>query len=164
MTDEPRKNFPLPEGADNLSINQLKQLINDHEYLTHYVINTSYNDLKEIETLEQEQQTLKDLKANLDDLIANGITEDMDTIETKTQEETAKLLALEDCKKVLSTEFSTENIKTILNEYLARVKSIELEPLVKKIEGSPLNEEYHREYIEKLTKWNKMKVLFDSFQ
>ncbi|KAL6927611.1 hypothetical protein ACO0SA_004233 [Hanseniaspora valbyensis] len=162
MSEQKILNFPLPDGAEDLSLHELQALVKNEEYLTHYVINKSYNQLKEITTIDNEIETLRTLKQQYDDLIYSKLQEDIDLVENKIEELSTGLLDLVDYKKMLRDDFKPETIKKKLDSYLVKVKKIEIDPLVKQISEDPFDTKLHDQYIEKLSKWEKMKILFDS--
>lgn len=155
-------NFPLPEGTTELSLNQLQSLLKDEEYLTHYVINKAYNELNEIETLDLELEKLKVLNEQFDDLINRKLKDHMEDVDDKIEQMSTKLLDIGEYKQMLKEDFNSGTIKQVLDLYLQKVKKIELDPLIKAIETNPFDNTVQEKYIEKLTKWKKMNVLFDS--
>lgn len=154
--------FPLPDGTTELSLHQLQSLLKDEEYLTHYVINKAYNELNEIETLDLELERLKGLNEQFDDLINRKLRDHMEDVDNRIEQMSTKLLDIGEYKQMLKIDFDSGTIKQVLDLYLQKVKKIEIDPLIKAIETNPFDNAAQEKYIEKLTKWKKMHVLFDS--
>ncbi|XBW36325.1 hypothetical protein QEN19_001905 [Hanseniaspora menglaensis] len=164
MINNSVQNFDLPEGVELLNTQQLEKLIKNEDYLTHHVINKSYNELKEIETIDKEIDDLKDIQHRFNDLISVKINNNIEILDHTLERLKVQLLDLDGYKTSLNTNFNSDSIKEILNKYLEKVKTIEIDPLKTKIEADPFDKNLHLEFLEKSTKWKKMKILFDSLK
>ncbi|SGZ41492.1 uncharacterized protein HGUI_03693 [Hanseniaspora guilliermondii] len=162
MNNQTVKHFPLPENILSLNTKQLKELLENDEYLNHYVVNKSYHEHNEIIKYEKETKRLqeildgiKSIAKSLSEIKTDHIRSNISTLEKNDT-------ALKQQMNYLETELSHDNIKRFLDDYLNKIQKTQIDPLKQKVIEDPYDLDSHGEYIETLTKFNRLRFLFNS--
>lgn len=162
MNNKSLEHFPLPENVSSLNTKQLQELLDNDEFLNHYVVNKSYHEHNEIIKYDKETQRLQEL---LDEIryiseSLSGINKDHIRSNIATLEKNNTFL--NEQLTYLTTELSLDNIKQFLDSYLNKIQKTQIHPLKQRVIGDPYNVDLHKEYIETLTKFNRLRILFKS--
>ena len=162
MINSREKQFPLPENAESLNIKQLTELINNDEFLNHYVINKSYHEYNEVIKFNKEIERLKAILAEIKEISSSLSKIDDSSISSKIPHIEDTTRSLQNQMAYMNTELTTDNIKHYLEVYLSKIQKAQIHPLQRKILEDPYDEKNHNKYLETLTKFNKLKTLFNS--
>ncbi|OEJ81301.1 hypothetical protein AWRI3578_g3700 [Hanseniaspora opuntiae] len=162
MNKQSLDHFPLPENVSSLNTKQLQELLDNDEFLNHYVVNKSYHEHNEIIKYEKETQRLQEILDEIRSISESlsGINKDQIRSNISTLEKNNT--SLKEQLSYLKTELSHDNIKQFLDSYLNKIQKTQIDPLKQKVINDVYNVDLHKEYVETLTKFNRLRILFKS--
>lgn len=162
MNNPSLNHFPLPENVLSLNTKQLQELLENDEFLNHYVVNKAYHEHNEIIKYEKETQRLQEILEEIRSVSESlsGINKDRIHSNISTLEKNNTLL--KEQLNYLRTELSHDSIKQYLDGYLNKIQKTQIDSLKQKVIDDAYNVDLREEYVETLTKFNRLRILFKS--